>query len=570
MGGMQTTRRQISLKILSIAFLILAVAIPRLVDLDRFVTIDEPRWMARSANFYNGLVSGSLFASYQSKHPGVTTMLAGAAGFGTRYPEYPEIFPDQLEDLRSVEPIMRRHGQPPMDVLEGGRIFVALMIALFLVASFYYANRLMGFWPSVFGMSLIAFDAFHIAHSRVLQLDGIMSSVMLLSLLALLSYLFRNRRARDLMASGVAAGIATLTRSPGLFLAPFTGMLVSIDYWLRFDFDARELMREWLKPLLIWGATLGAAFILLWPALWVHPKFVLLEVFGEAISAASGGHDAPTFFNGQVFDGDPGFIYYPVNFLWRTSPVVLIGIILSICELLRPGSHIRKNQHRGWLLSLIAFAILYTAFVTLSAKKFDRYLLPIFAPLDLMAAMGWFSALHGILHNSGIRRITANWKWLTTGNAMAIVIAVLVLIQAVGAMATSPYFLSYYNPLMGGAARAPEVMMIGWGEGLDEAARYLNEKKDASDLDVIAWYASGPFDYFFEGKSTTLHSFEKDLGSILEYDYAVLYIHQWQRELPSVEILNNFHSVSPEYVVTIDGIDYAAIYKTSDLQAPGG
>ena len=51
-------------------------------------------------------------------------------------------------------------------------------------------------------------------------------------------------------------------------------------------------------------------------------------------------------------------------------------------------------------------------------------------------------------------------------------------------------------------------MQIGWGEGLDEAARYLNTKTTAADLHVISWYSPGSFSYFFKGDSRYL-GFEK-------------------------------------------------------------
>ncbi|MEZ4610894.1 MAG: hypothetical protein R2838_11745 [Caldilineaceae bacterium] len=33
-----------------------------------------------------------------------------------------------------------------------------------------------------------------------------------------------------------------------------------------------------------------------------------------------------------------------------------------------------------------------------------------------------------------------------------------------------PYYLTYYNPLVGGTWSAPYVLFAGWGEGLDQAA----------------------------------------------------------------------------------------------------
>jgi hypothetical protein len=87
---------------LAAALLITFLALPpRLIDLDRFVTTDELFWMGRSGNFARALATGQLPLTFQSGHPGVTTMwttllgmrpaaaqeLAGwAAGLGPRAP----------------------------------------------------------------------------------------------------------------------------------------------------------------------------------------------------------------------------------------------------------------------------------------------------------------------------------------------------------------------------------------------------------------------------------------------------------------------------------------------------
>ena len=43
-----------------------------------------------------------------------------------------------------------------------------------------------------------------------------------------------------------------------------------------------------------------------------------------------------------------------------------------------------------------------------------------------------------------------------------------------------PYYFTYYNPLAGGSMTAPEVLLVGWGEGLDTAAGWLKQQPDAA------------------------------------------------------------------------------------------
>jgi hypothetical protein len=103
-------------------------------------------------------------------------------------------------------------------------------------------------------------------------------------------------------------------------------------------------------------------------------------------------------------------------------------------------------------------------------------------------------------------------------------------------------------------------MMIGWGEGLDQAARYLNDKPGAGKLKAISWYADGPFSFIFDGE-TIRKDFPVSPADLPSADYLVMYAHQWQRELPSREFLDYFDSREPERIVSIDGLEYARIYR---------
>jgi hypothetical protein len=117
---------------------------------------------------------------------------------------------------------------------------------------------------------------------------------------------------------------------------------------------------------------------------------------------------------------------------------------------------------------------------------------------------------------------------------------------------------------MGGGSRASAVMQVGWGEGLDEAARYLNQKEDAQKLKVIAWYPTGCFSYIFEGKERNFWLWtdinEDEWARFFESDYAVIYIGQQQRQLTK-PILDYVASLTPERSIWLNGIEYARIYK---------
>jgi hypothetical protein len=342
-----------------------------------------------------------------------------------------------------------------------------------------------------------------------------------------------------------------------LFLGLFFGFLTLLDLFARWRAGGLAGLRSiWRSawPVLLWTGIAVFTFVLLWPAMWLDPVGVLGRVFAQAFSYAAEGHDSEIFFNGSVLTGDPGWLFYPITYLWRATPAVLAGLALALVAFIFRLPPFEKQEHRRVVAVLASFAVFFGLAISLGAKKFDRYLLPSYAPLDLLAGMGWLAPVKWSWGRS--RR----W-WLRLGASAAVVLAVGS--QMFLSIQTHPYYLSYYNPLMGGSKKAPEVMMIGWGEGLDQAARYLDAIPGAAGLRVMSHYPDGSFSYFFRGITVDLlNSWEGiDSEQLAGVDYVVLYIHQWQRRRPDPALLEYFASQQPEYVARINGLDYASVYK---------
>jgi hypothetical protein len=139
------------------------------------------------------------------------------------------------------------------------------------------------------------------------------------------------------------------------------------------------------------------------------------------------------------------------------------------------------------------------------------------------------------------------------------------------ALPAFPYYFSYYNPMLGGTVKAPRVMMIGWGEGLDQAARYLNALPDAERLRVATWFWNGTFSYFFKGRIVPGRLAPDTTRSRdwITSDYGVLYINLLQRGRVPREVVEHVRGLTPVKVVRIQGLEYARIYdfRTSHASA---
>jgi hypothetical protein len=123
-------------------------------------------------------------------------------------------------------------------------------------------------------------------------------------------------------------------------------------------------------------------------------------------------------------------------------------------------------------------------------------------------------------------------------------------------------------------AREPGIQNgnLGYGEGLDLAAEYLNQKGDPEDLTVLAYWSEGPFSYFFRGRSYTLinNYYKPELKDLLlkdlyRSDYLVIYYQPQKNMRRIMNVVGALDPYQPEKVMRMNGIEYIRIYKIKDL-----
>lgn len=600
--------------LLIIAVLFFVAWFPRVLGLDRFVTPDERKWLARSANFYQAVSQGDLANTFQREHPGVTVMWAGTLGFLQRFPSYAQSAPGQFAwDLEHIEAwLLHNTSHTPLEMLVAGRWWVVLAISLALTLSYFPLRRLLGEKVALLALLIVLWDPFHIALSRQLHPDGLTASLSFLALTTFLAWLYGGQQRRYLIGSGIVMGLAWLTKSPTILLAPIAGLLVGFE-WLsnRRDGDAERRARRELTslapsppvpelpstgsgtvdglprflslskgPLLTglvaWGLLSLLVFVACWPAMWVEPLGTLDKMLAETSDYVE-GHVNVNYFMGQP-TFDPGLFFYPVAYLFRTTPIVLIGLIAAFVlawpQRRRTRLPFDHPPTRHAAAGLLLFALVFTLAITVGAKKFDRYLLPAFLPLDVLAALGWVGLAKviglelGFIEKEGVSQPkdvrldpTGEKPWWHSA-----MVGAFLFLLVLPAGLTYPYYFTYYNPLVGGTLTAPNALFVGWGEGLDEAAAWLNEQPDAEKLHVATWYADGPFSYFFRGQSAILNNVSPLRW--LDSDFMIHYVNQWQRQKPSPEAVAWFSKHEPVHVVRANGLELARIYNVREAPLP--
>lgn len=502
----------------------------RLPELDRYATIDESRWVGRSADFISYLQQRDLDKTFIVGHPGVTTMWLGALGLGEQARRF--------SYLEGQTDVTRRDDY--LDALVAARQPLVLTNALVPGLLVWLAWGLFGAGPALLGASLLVLDPFLSAHARLIHLDALLASFMSLAAFASVAF-WTGRSWAYVVLAGLASGLAFLTKAPSVYLLAFVPALAG------FELIRQRRWRKaggWLRLVGGLAAWLGLAWLVclaLWPAMRLSSAAVLRQMVDFA--ARNNNSERDNYFLGQPVD-DPGLLFYPVAFFFRATPLMLLGLALLAYALARW----RRQLSSFWpVLFLAGYAAGFVLMMSLGQKKFDRYELPVFPVLDLLAGLGlWL----------GWRAVA--WKW---GRKTRVAAALLASVLAIWPLASVyPYHLAYYNPLLGGGPTARWALFVGWGEGMDRVAHYLNSKPIVLQAPTVATAYHRVLQAHLNGNNAM------PLERAELADYIVPYVNSIQRD-QKAELLGELTGdQQPEHVVWLNGIEYARVYRGPHLE----
>jgi len=507
--------------------------LPRAIEFGGSTTI----WHIRASDFVDALKSGNWEATLQAPHPGVIVMwLAG--------------FPKLAAELVGVD----YAGLPFLNRLSLELIPLALAISASIVVAYFLIAQLFDFQIAAVATFLLALDPYHISLSKAIHVDALASVFMMLSALFMWVFMWKRRRWRFILLSGLFASLGILTKTPAIFLIPY--FFLCLGVWLLSEWMAigkndkganrwsaiKPLIRDAILAAGLWIAVLVAVYILLWPSMWVQPVDTLEVTFGGSAYYRDTPHENPIFFLGESLDVDPGPLYYPLTTPIKMTAVTSIGFILSLIVLFQ--RRIPKSQRLVILLG-IAFIFFFMVMMTLGEKKFTRYMLPAMQFAIILAGVGWVTIL---------RQVTKDRPRLLQLSLLLILI-----VQAAVSLPRHPYYGTHYNYLLGGPKMVLGQEIVSGqekGEGLKIAAEYLNTLPMAPRLKVGAqsWLS---FHFYFDGQTVPL------TGDNVDY---VLFTRSWlKRNIQSHQwrqVWETYKDRQPAYVASFDGIPYVWVYKT--------
>jgi len=156
--------------------------------------------------------------------------------------------------------------------------------------------------------------------------------------------------------------------------------------------------------------------------------------------------------------------FYPLVLALKTSPLIWLGIGLFIFTIIKNP---RKYQSvdKKFILYLSIFYLIYLLGMTTASKKIDRYMIPLFPWLGVLASIGITQAFTEIRSRYG--KVGLQFS--------------LLLVTGIGVLyplvKLYPYYFTYTNPLFGSAENANKIIgQKPFGIGIPELKSRLVAK----------------------------------------------------------------------------------------------
>ncbi len=538
----------------ALSMLLVVILLPRALPFSpTFLTFDEITIGNWTSEMTRALLARDWPNTINNAYPAVTLMWieAGQVGAAQLAPGWTKTAEEMLADSE----------ENTFAALPRRRLALALINTMLVAVAYGLLRRLYNNFVAVIATLLIALDPFLLIQSRVFRTEGLTTELMLVSALMIVLYA-RERREGWLIGSGIVAGLAMLTKITSLYLLPYTGLVLLAWPLLMGERRWGRLVGGVARDVVLWSGVMVATLFILWPVLWVAPSAAFLKIYHYLAGVSTGIGTiwgGIMFYQGQLITTDPGISFYLWSVAFRTTPVVWLGLLAALAAgLVMLTRFFYAKRLAASLparvppipvdfsvitLLMLAYAVFYFIAMSLGAGKVDRYLLPIFPGLAIVAGAGlaWLASFFSL--QRGWRNQGAIWAMVLLGSAWF-------------SLPHHPYYFTYWNPLLGGGRAAVKMLPAGSGEGVDVLIDYLNSLPNAPEIQLFKMTSIiSPYCAFvFVGDCL-------DLSEFLMSDYLITDIFSQQRRRPLTNIQEIIPNADLVRTFNKNGVDYAQLYK---------
>jgi len=427
-------------------------------------------------------------------------------------------------------------GQPieAQKLVNWARLPILLLGLVLGMGVYVWAAEMYGSLAGLVALALYVFSPNILAHSRLATNDLGLACFMFLSLYTFWRFM-TGPSALGAALAGLALGLALAAKFSALVLLPITGSLVILRAWRRRAQPARapapsqeelaavkqaavvglpvgaELHRSGpVNPAALpWWRNLQWKWVAYWAAIVAIGLLALWGVYGLQRGPLSEGGPSlpmPSYWRGletimaRTERGNPAFLMgeYSTTGWWYYFPVALaiktpLPTLLLLAAAL--ALTIRRRSWRAEMWLLLPMAIYALGLLGSALNIGYRHLLPLLpllfvyvSKIAICKSPGLVRNLQNLMVNLGMRPsqlgngAKSSWEWgrvnleIFVFSLQCAILSLLILWQASSALSIQPYYLAYFNELVGGPENGYRYLVdsnLDWGQDLPALRDYM-------------------------------------------------------------------------------------------------
>ncbi len=404
-------------------------------------------------------------------------------------------------------------GNNPDAMLMATHIPMMILSMLLGLLVFFWAKNLFGPKAGIFALTLYAFDASILAHSRFVTTDLGISLALFLNIFALYYYLKKPSVKRMALAA-VTFFIAFVTKFSVAILAPVYLIIFAMLLFRKGTETKTNLLNgifneDWRKrfasALTAFAIICVSGVMMMWAFYFFHtmnmpaqvqkdliyesmPKNIVSDTlagmsdnpalkplaqwllgFSMVAGHVEGGHDA--FLLGMT-SNKGWWYYYPVTIALKTAIPVFIFLLLWLLFRKKLQKLDWFSEVYLWVLPLVLLVMGMQGSINLGI----RYMLPVFPFL--------YVALSRVVDLIDFKSLFEKAKRNTTTVLTTLVMLALIAWYVGGSLMTYPHYLSYFNEFVGGSKNGYKYLTdsnLDWGQDVKRLANWIKESDKSKE-----------------------------------------------------------------------------------------
>jgi 4-amino-4-deoxy-L-arabinose transferase-like glycosyltransferase len=329
------------------------------------------------------------------------------------------------------------------------------MLSVFLtsftaILVFLIGARYISIYAGFAGGMIFSMMPIPLGHSQIAMLEPLGLFFFTAGMYAFFLFLEKPNKKRTVL-SGIALGLALLARETHLMLLPMMIIIILIKNNCKKIQDLKLLI---YKTITIFAIALFT-FFCFWPMPFFHLAWEWNYFVKLRLTATT---SMPEVFFGRLMLVP--FLYYFAEVIITTPLIILLLSLVGLKKI---------DKSKNWVLYSLVLWFCFPFIMSFYPKREQgiRYIIQICIPLALLAGLGFETLIS---------------RYVKKFNFRLLLLIPLFLYQFIILIKITPYYIDYFNILVGGTKNVYEKKLFNlgyWGSGIKEAFEYLDKNAPA-------------------------------------------------------------------------------------------